>query len=192
MLSSKIKEKSPALLLGFFYFWNMVKDDKQKIIISIEKRPFWQLLIAALLYTSAIYVLSLVFHYWSMRWIAVGMKYLQLALLMLCGGLKFSSTRTIYLDITSKKLKIEYSVGLIKLDFFKISDLNYISVFKNTSTEEFEINLWYKTNKHINIAILKEFNAAFDCGLNLSNKLNIDFLDATEKGNSKWIDKTKL
>ncbi len=31
-----------------------------------------------------------------------------------------------------------------------------------------------------------------DFGLLISNKLNIDVLDATEKGNFKWIDKTEL
>ena len=46
--------------------------------------------------------------------------------------------------------------------------------------------------KPFNVFNFEEFQPAFDFGLLYSNKLNIDLLDATEKGNSKWIDKTKL
>ncbi|GAA4080330.1 hypothetical protein GCM10022389_28060 [Flavobacterium cheonanense] len=38
---------------------------------------------------------------------------------------------------------------------------------------------------------MKNINEAMSFGLLFSNKLNIDLLDATEKGNFKWIDKTK-
>ena len=34
--------------------------------------------------------------------------------------------------------------------------------------------------------------AAYQFCLNISNKLNIDILDATEKGNFKWIEKDNL
>lgn len=82
---------------------------------------------------------------------------------------------------------------MIKVNYFsKIPILEYVSVFKNSQKEIFEVNLWYKGNKHYNVFNFEEFQSAFDFALLYSNKLNIDLLDATEKGNSKWIDKTKL
>lgn len=164
-------------------------ENQDETIISKNKRHFWQLTLAAILYTCSIYVFYLVFHYWSIRWIAVGNEFLELGFLLILGAVSFSTIRTIILDVKSKSLKIQFSIGILKLDFEKITDLNYISVFKNTNSEEYEVNLWYEKNKHFNITTFKESQSAFDLGLLFSNKLGVDLLDATEKGDFKWIEK---
>ena len=64
--------------------------------------------------------------------------------------------------------------------------LDYVSVFK-TQKSEFEVNIWYGKNKHYNISNFETLNEAFILGRTLSDKLNLDLLDATEKGNSKWL-----
>lgn len=158
--------------------------------ISIEKRPLWSVIVGAVLYTSAIYVFYLVFHYWSIRWIAVGNELLFLGLLLFNAGTMFSTIRTVLFDSENKLIKVEYSVGAIKYYSYQITDLKYISVFLNPSSKQFEINLWYKKNKHIKLSLFKDIKFAYDCGLKFSNLLNIDLLDATQKGNFKWVDKS--
>ena len=158
--------------------------------ISIEKRPLWSIIVGALLYTSSVYVFYLVFHYWFIRWIAVGNELLVLGLLLFNSGIMFSSTRTVLFESENKLIKIQYSVGAINHYSYKITDLKYIPVFLNPSSKQFEINLWYKKNKHIKLALFKHFEIAFDCGLKFSNRLDIDLLDATQKGNFKWVDKS--
>jgi hypothetical protein len=110
--------------------------------ISIEKRPLWSVIVGALLYTSTIYVFYLVFHYWSIRWIAVGNKLLFLGLLLFNSGTMFSTARTILFDSESKQIKVDYSVGVIRYYSYQITDLQYISVFLNPSSKKYEINLW--------------------------------------------------
>ena len=66
-------------------------------------------------------------------------------------------------------------------------ELEYVSVFNNMGAEQFEVNLWYEGNHHFNIMAFDESQPAFDYGKQFSEKLNLKLLDATEKGNSKWI-----
>jgi hypothetical protein len=61
--------------------------------------------------------------------------------------------------------------------------------FKNIQTENIEVNLWYKKNKHLNITKFDDIEEALECGKTFSDKLKLDLLDATEKGNSQWIEK---
>ena len=92
-----------------------------------------------------------------------------------------------------EKLKTEYAVGVFKYSYFSaIPTLEYVSVFRNPRNDVFEVNLWYKGNKHFNVSNFDDFEPAFQFGLHFSNRLNIDLLDASEKGNSKWIEKEQL
>ncbi len=100
---------------------------------------------------------------------------LSLGITTFYGGLFFSSTKAVIFIEEKKTISIEYYVGRIKYHTFNITDLKYISVFKNYSAEHLEINLWYKQNKHINLAIFNDLKLALEYGLAFSNKLNIDF-----------------
>ena len=60
-------------------------------------------------------------------------------------------------------------------------------MFNNVGAEQFEVNLWYEGNHHFNIMDFDNAQQAIDYGKLFSEKLNLKLLDATEKGNSKWI-----
>ncbi|WP_313804726.1 hypothetical protein [Flavobacterium sp.] len=165
------------------------------IVVSEGKRPFWQTVIAAFLYTLCIgyllyfcYLLfSRDFNYENLK---ITLGYFKDGVFILTLALSFSIVRTLYIDFEREKLMTEYSVGLIRHKrYSEIPLLEYVSVFKNTATENYEVNLWYKGNKHFNVCTFEDFQPAFDFGLHFSNRLNLDLLDATEKGNSKWIEK---
>lgn len=169
-----------------------------EIIVSEGKRPFWQTILAALLYTVSIallfYFILILFKIdYSVREFKEASVFIKLAVLTFIGALNFSLVRTLYLNLEKEKLKTEYAVGVFKYSYFSaIPTLEYVSVFKSPNKEIFEVNLWYKGNKHFNVANFEEFEPAFGFGLNFSNRLNIDLLDASEKGNSKWIEKEQL
>jgi hypothetical protein len=173
-------------------------ENKKEIIIGGRSRPFWQLIIAAFFYTMCLLVFANLVFFFPDDIVSanggrvIGAKF-WLATLFFIPALKLSVVKTIFINLENEKLKTQFSVGLIRINFFsKIPELEYVSIFKDTKAEIFEVNLWYKGNKHFNVANFIEFQPAYDFGFLFSNKLNIDLLDATEKGNSQWIDKTKI
>lgn len=163
--------------------------DQKEIIISEEIKPFWKILIAAILFTVSLYFIYLTFYYWSMRWVYYGIRCFEFSLTLFLGASFFAARKIIYLNTEAKILKIEYRLGNIKMNFFKISNLEYISVFKDNQNEWFEVNLWYNKNKHLNISNFDNFDTALEYGKKFARKIEIDLLDATEKGNFKWIEK---
>ena len=72
-----------------------------------------------------------------------------------------------------------------------IPKLEYVSVFRNFKSEIYEVNVWYKTTKRFNIGCFEVFKDALNYGRTISDKLNLDLLDATEKGDFKWVEKVK-
>lgn len=172
--------------------------NKKEIVISEGKRPFWQIIIAALLFTATLFIL---FYFFYALYIAGNnpslvkkiTSLLHLSVYTFLSGLSFSLVKTIYINLEKEKLKTEYSIGIIKINYHStIPELEYVSVYKNPQTYNIEVNLWYKGNKHFNVFNFDEEKQAFEFGLQFSNKLNIDLLDATEERNFKWVDKTKL
>ena len=55
----------------------------------------------------------------------------------------------------------------------------------------FEVNLWYDRVKRIELYERDNYMDAFRIGFHMSEKLNIDLLDATVPNNNKWIDKNE-
>lgn len=173
-----------------------MENNQNEIIVSEGKRPFWQTIIAALLYVFSIglllYFISLllVVDYDNTKQLNGASAFIKLSVFAFVGALRFSVVKTLYINLQKEKLKTEFAVGFFKYSYFSnIPVLEYVSVFKKPEKEVFEVNLWYKGNKHFNVSNFDEFEPAFQFGLRFSNRLNIDLLDATEKGNSKWIEK---
>ncbi len=172
--------------------------NQKEIIISEGNKPFWKSVFAAILYTITIFIL--IYFFYLLYTIGNNPKsikkitgLIQLAVYTFMGGLSFSLVKTIFINIEKEKLKTVYSVGLFKVNrYSEIPELEYVSVFKNPQNDVFEVNLWYKGNKHYNLFNFDAYKSAFEFGLHFSNKLNIDLLDATKKGNFIWIDKTNL
>ena len=105
------------------------------------------------------------------------------------------------IDLASKKYREIYSVMGINLGKWKdLPDIEYVSVFKtkenkrvqamgasaNFSNQVYKLNLFYNRNKKIEAYITEDINDAFENAKYISEVLNIDILDATER-ESKWL-----
>jgi hypothetical protein len=173
--------------------------NQNEIVISQGQKAIWQTFLAALLYTASVFLLC----YGSYKLYLMGLNetntkvikgnvsFFLLSIYTFLGALHFSVVKTLFINTEKEKMKTQFSVGLIKINYFSnIPALKYVSVFKNTTDENVEVNLWYSNNKHFNVANYEIIDEAMNFGLFFSNKLNLDLLDATEKGNFKWIDKS--
>lgn len=167
--------------------------NKNEILISQNKRPFWHFILGGLFYIAAI---GLTFYaFYQLYAFPEDYSYekdlggnLTIALLAFVAGLGSSIVRTRYLDLEKEKLQTEFRLWFLKIRVqSSMPQLKYVSVFNNASAEQFEVNLWYEGNKHFNIMDFDEVQPAFDYGRQFSEKLSLKLLDATEKGNSKWI-----
>jgi hypothetical protein len=166
--------------------------NQKEIVVSEGKRPFWQTIIAAFLFCCTIFLIFYIFYLLFMtgadpKGIKAVTGLIQMSIYAFMTGLSFSVVKTIYINIEKEKLKTEYSVGIFKISkYSQIPQLEYISVYRNPR-DIIEVNLWYKGNKHYNVFNFDDLETAHNFGLAFSNKLNIDLLDATQKGNSKWV-----
>lgn len=172
--------------------------DKKHIIVSETQRPFWKLPIAALIFTAVIYIIGKDLYYfnWSndyFRYLADEIKILPF---LIAVGIYLSSHKKVYIDIENSKFKPTIEIGFIKIGAWKtINEYEYISIFFNPSkneSEAFEVNLWYNKNKHFELYTRNNFEDALVVAYEISEQLNIDLLDATIKGDNKWIDKENL
>lgn len=81
----------------------------------------------------------------------------------------------------------------------------YISVFNTTenitvrvvtaeatnSRAIIKLNLFFENNRQVTIYNTEDVRHAFDVASHIADALMIDLLDATEKGNFKWVDKVQ-
>lgn len=95
----------------------------------------------------------------------------------------------IHINFTKFKIQHSYSIGFFKYNekWQNLIDLKYVSIFHTSNG--YEINLWYKKNRTLNLAVLKDYNEAIKKGYFFSEKLNIKLLDARKRGEHRWIDK---
>lgn len=109
----------------------------------------------------------------------------------LVGGISFSVTKTILIDTNNDILISRFCVGPFYKDVKSdVPQLEYVSVFLD-GKERYQVNLWYIGNKHYQMYFFEDKKAAMKFGQEVAQKLSIDLLDATEKGNSIWIDLPK-
>jgi len=105
------------------------------------------------------------------------------------------------INLSSKKYREIYAVLGIKFGKWKdLPPVEYVSVFKakenkrvqglgasaNFSNEVYKLNLFYNRNKKIEAYITEDLEDAFMNAKYISEILNIDILDATER-ESKWV-----
>ena len=171
---------------------------KQGIIISETKRPFWQLIIAALFFTFSFFIVALSLYdaNWSFTKLTSTVHRLDLAVLMAIVGSGFCSHKCVYIDLEHSRFKPTLEIGFIKIGKWKtINNYQYVSVFYDPSkgeSHQFEVNLWYDQNKHFELYSRNNFEDAMTVAYNLSEELQIDLLDATIKNDYKWINKEEL
>jgi hypothetical protein len=167
---------------------------KDKLYILQGNRKWYELALGGILYSIQVFFICKML-YNSILYQSTKLFFLELILnlkifgLIMPIALSLTIVKDIFIDLTKDKLETIYSVGVFKYRrYSKIPELNYISVFKNPK-EEFEVNLWYVKNKHYTMYTYEDYEGAMLFGRTISDKLNIDLLDATEKGNFKWIEK---
>lgn len=168
------------------------------LIISENNRPFWQLPLAALLFTLSVYIIgkNLYLFNWSndyFKHLSEGIKSIVLLVLVAIG---LCSSKRVYIDIEKSRFKKTLEVGPVKFGKWQtIKNYKYVSVFHKPLTNgsyTFVVNLWYDKNKHFELYSKDSFSGAIQMGYDLSEHLNIDLLDATIPKDFKWIDKETL
>ena len=175
----------------------MAAQTEFEVCIFEGKRKWYELMLAAFFYGIAIYLLFSAFYYAfvdASLSMFIQSFYLTLAfgLSGIAYGLRYSVTKNILIDTDTSTIISRYCVGPFSYDVkTKANEFEYVSFFKDKN-EIFGTNLWYKTNRHYKMYSFEEKESAFNFALTIANKLNVDLLDATEKGNSKWIDKPTL
>lgn len=175
----------------------MKNSNKFEVLISQKKRSWYELVLAAIFFGVLIYLLGIVV-YLTYLGISLVLFIRLLSAFVLVGGfclgygLIFSATKDIIIKVSDSIIITRYVVGPFSYDVkSKVTAFEYVSFFQDR-WGEYATNLWYVKNRHYKMCSFETKESAYQFCLDLSTKLNIDILDATEKGNFKWIEKDKL
>lgn len=170
---------------------------KDGFIISEGERSIFQLILASFFFTMGIILLLLYFFGINLfdlnnnykKWIIGN---LEIGLFAFVQGVVFSMVRSIYFDLNYNRYKIVYSVGPISIGKWKeLPKVDYVSVFRQPKTDgnyTFDVNLWYANNRHFNVYENNIVEHSYDMGYQIAKSLKVDFLDATDPHNKKWIE----
>jgi hypothetical protein len=160
------------------------------IIVSESDRPLWQIPLAALSFTLAVALIVIQFSNLeiSNNGIKNAARSFELIALLTALGVRYSSKKNVYIDLKKMLFRPTFEVGPLKLGrWTQIKSPEYISVFQSQTA--YEINLWYQTNKHLELYKRDNYVDALRMAFELSEELDIDLYDATDPHNSRWIDK---
>lgn len=117
-------------------------------------------------------------------------------IILLGAALKLSLREGFELDLDGKKYRKLYSILGLNFGFWKqLPTIEYVSVFKtikksrarvitaeaNLGFEVYKLNLFYNTNKHIEVYVSENKENAFKVANHIAMVLYIDVFDATKK-----------
>lgn len=166
----------------------------KKVIISEGNRPLWHRVIAAAHYTVIVcllYFFFTKFEFATEKDLKSSFSLLELAAFLLPSALAFSVVKDLHFDLEDRKYKIQYCVGPIKFGKWQsLPRIDYVSIFKQPKADGdfiFEVNLWYKKNRHFNIYEGDKLEPVFQFGEHVAKILNANLLDATRPNNHKWV-----
>lgn len=171
----------------------MKNENGYELVVSQGKRAIWERALAAVFFTGMIYLLYVdakMLYYAGINFDTCSLIAESLGSITFCfaGGIAFSMVKAVMIDTDADKLISLYSVGpFSKKIYTKVPVLDYVAVFKNAK-DQFEVNLWYKGNKHYKMYLFETGQPAMIFATQVAKKLKIDLLDATVKNDSKWID----
>ncbi|WP_432412004.1 hypothetical protein [Rasiella sp. SM2506] len=153
-------------------------------------RPFWHTVIAGACFTLSFVILYMVFleiELLNQRLRSI-VNSIELLVMLMATGVRFSMVNDYLFDLENNQFRIIHNIGPIKWGKWRqLAQLDYISVYQKIEGQ-FQINLWYNTNKRINISGSNDFANALAIGEKLAKKLEIDLLDASDPHNSKWVE----
>ena len=171
----------------------MEQDEEFELIVHEGKRPLWQSIVAAILFSLMFYLIyqsARLFYYFgysdftlkSVPHLVYGIAY------CLVLALGFSVVKSVLIDIDKDKLVSRFTLGPFSYDQLSaVPSLEYVSVFKD-ARGGYDVNLWYIGNKHYVMCDFYDSEPAFVFARYVATKLNLELLDATVKGDSKWIE----
>jgi len=160
----------------------------KQFLKCISKPPLWKKLLAFILFILGFYLL---------------VNKETISFLPLVFSLMLVETRGTEIDVFNKKYRNLYSVLGLNIGTWKeLPNIDYVSVFKNTiktkvwvssassviNEEIITLNLFYDRNKKIKAFETYNQDEAFEIAKKMASALEIDILDATKRGNSKWLD----
>lgn len=172
--------------------------EKQPVIISERKRPFWRLILASICFTVAFtYILDFILLvFFDLSFLNHSTPQLILPLYLIGFGVSLSIHQRIYIDIEHSKFRTTKEIGPLKIGrWITIKNYEYVSLFTEKlrdGSTTFSVNLWYDNNCHFTLYSEPYFESALEIAYHLSEELNIDLLDATIAHDFKWIDKEAL
>ncbi|WP_338732462.1 hypothetical protein [Mangrovimonas cancribranchiae] len=164
------------------------------IIVSERNRPYWQIILASLCFTGAFaIILSFMLQFFiNNTIIQLFAEQLFISFYLIPVAIGYSSQKRIYIDLKNSKLKPTYEIGPIKIGAWKtIKNYDYVSVFKQLLSDgsyTYQVNLWYNSNRHLELYERQSITDAFIVGFELSEQLNINLLNAV-KHPYEWVDK---
>ncbi|WP_460220603.1 hypothetical protein [Psychroserpens sp. MEBiC05023] len=161
-------------------------------IIYIRKVPFWKIVLGfAAILVGILGIVNLVYF----------------ALVPLLFGFMMLKTEGSEINLESKTYRKIISFFGVNFGAWQpLQNPEYISVFNTTeditvralsaeTTNSFPIivlNIFYERNKKITVYKTKRVKDAFEVASHIADALLIDLLDATKKGDYKWVDKDIL
>ncbi|KQB41112.1 hypothetical protein RC62_4487 [Flavobacterium aquidurense] len=129
--------------------------------------------------------------YYGRIWHAVYFITAVFFLFVCAAGVTF--TKRVYTDLKDKKVRFNFTlfgIPLCKDTVFE--DVKYVSVYKNHTDRDFEVNIYLTETKKKPISVYLDSKQAFKLATSIAAGLEVDLLDATEKGNFIWVEKEKL
>lgn len=138
------------------------------LVYVFSKRKEFDFVVQANIFTYSIFLVFILFFYFT----------------------PLITSQEIHLNFTELKIKYVYNVGVFKWNrrWKKLKEPDYLSVFHTENG--YELNLWYKKNKVLSLFAIEDFDDVIKQGIFLSEKMNIDLLDARKRGYHKWVNKT--
>jgi len=166
---------------------------KSDLIIREPNKPFINKIIVAFLYASLFSYALYLYQYKNLlnhpKKGTIIIYLIVLLLILFFSSFMFIASHSVHLNFENNKIQHQFRVGVFnyKEVWQDLVDLKYISVFK--TGDYFQINMWYQKNEILNLMTLENTEKAIENGFLISEKLNIDLLDARKPGHHKWINK---
>lgn len=166
---------------------------KSEFIIRELKKPFINRIIFAIIFASfftfILYLIFARFDFTNGDVIKISIYLFWLFGILLLMVVPLITRHYVHFNFSELKIKHSYEIGIFNYNekWQNLEKLEYISVFQTVNG--FEVRLWYKKNKIINLFILDDFNEVLEKAYFFADKLNIDLLDARKRGYHKWINK---
>lgn len=172
-----------------------MEKESEEIILASYKRPIWHSVVAASMYVLVFLFIWLGYfrltHPYLYKWYEYNnsVVFFTLTIFPLLLGGYYSVNQKIFINTQTKKIRCNFNFGFFKYNTYEtIENVEYISIFYLSNQETYAINLWLKKNRIYSLCRFDDFDSALEAGKIIAKKLKIDLLDATEKGNFKWVE----